>query len=132
MDFLVFYPKGKNIFIEIIPDKLVDWQPKTDEDINVKLKELFPLISQLKDYSLQNKVDQIIVIDCDKAIQFDRLNYVLICKLISKLHEKHPDDENVLKRIEVRHCNSAITGIYNASKSLLPKKITDIFYLYNN
>lgn len=132
MDFLVFYPKGKNIFIEIIPDKLVDWQPKTDEDINVKVKELFPLISQLKDYSLQNRVDQIIVIDCDKAIQFDRLNYVLICKLISKLHEKHPDDENVLKRIEVRHCNSAITGIYNASKSLLPKKITDIFYLYNN
>lgn len=132
MDFLVFYPKGKNIFIEIIPDKLVDWQPKTDEDINVKLKELFPLISQLKDYSLHNRVDQIIVIDCDKAIQFDRLNYVLICKLISKLHEKHPDDENILKRIEVRHCNSAITGIYNASKSLLPKKITDIFYLYNN
>lgn len=132
MDFLVFYPKGKNIFIEIVPDKLIDWQPKTEDEIENKVKELFPLISQLKDYSLQNKVDQIMIIDCDKAIQFDRLNYVLICKLISKLHEKHPDDENVLKRIEVRHCNSAITGIYNASKSLLPKKITDIFYLYNN
>lgn len=132
MDFLVFYPKGKNIFVEIIPDKLVEWQPKTEDDIQPKLEDLFPLISQLKDYSVQNKLDHIIIIDCDKAIQFDRLNYVLLCKFISKMTEKHPDKENVLKRIEVRHCNSAITGIYNASKNLLPKKITDIFYLYNN
>lgn len=132
MDFLVFYPKGKNIFIEIVPDKLLDWQPKTEDEIETKIEELFPVISQLKDYSFQNKIDQIIILDCDKAVQFDRLNYVLLCKMISRLHDKHPDKENVLKRIEVRHCNSAITGIYNASKSLLPKKITDIFYLYTN
>ncbi len=132
MDFLVFYPKGKNIFIELIPDKLIFWQPKTEDEIDTKVKELFPLISQLKEYSLKNKVNQIIVIDCDKAVQFDKLNYVLICKLVSRIHEKHPDDENILNRIEMRHCNSAVTGIYNASKSLLPKRITDIFYLYNN
>lgn len=131
MDFLVFYPKGKNIFVEVIPDKLVQWQPKTEEEIQTKIEELSPLISQLKDYSLKNKVKQIMILDCDKAVQFDRLNYVLLCKMITKLTEKHPDDENVLSRIEVRHCNSAITGIYNASKSLLPKKITDIFYLYS-
>ena len=62
MDFLVFYPKGKNIFIELIPDKLVNWQPKTENDIDTKVKELFPLISQLKDYSLKNKVNQIIIL----------------------------------------------------------------------
>lgn len=132
MDFLVFYPKGKNIFIELIPDKLVGWQPKTEDEIDTKVKEVEPLILQLKNYCLNNKVNQIIIIDCDKAVQFDKLNYVLVCKLVSKIQEKHPDDENILTRIEMRHCNSAVTGIYNASKSLLPKRITDIFYLYNN
>lgn len=132
MDFLVFYPKGKNIFIEIVPDKIITWQPNTEAEVYEKIKELSPLIDQVKEYSEENSVTQIMILDCDKAIQFDRLNYVLLCKLVSELTKKHPDKNNLLKRIEVRHCNAAITGIYNASKPLLPKKITDIFHLYNN
>lgn len=132
MDFLVFYPKGKNMFIEIVPDKLVSWQPNTESEIQEKIKQVSPLIDQMKEYCDENGTNQIIIIDCDKAIQFDRLNYVLLCKFVSELTKKHPDKDNILKRIEVRHCNSAITGIYNASKTLLPKKITDIFHLYTN
>lgn len=132
MDFLVFYPKGKNMYIEIIPDKLVNWQPKTEDEIDKKIDEVSPVIEKVRDHCDTNHLSQNIIIDCDKAIYFDKLNYVLICKLVRELTNKYPDKTNNLKKIEVRHCNSAISGIYTASKPLLPKKITEIFHLYNN
>jgi hypothetical protein len=132
MDFLTFYPKGKNMFIELIPDKLIAWQPKTENEIDEKIRDVSPLIDKMKDYCDKHSVTLIMIIDCDKAIYFDKLNYVLACKLVSRLTQKHPDNNNLLRRIEIRHCNSAVSGIYNASKPLLPKRITDIFHIYNN
>jgi hypothetical protein len=131
MDFLTFYPKGKNIFIEFIPDKYINWQPNTENDISTKIREVVPRINELRDYCRTRGISQVIIIDCDKAIQFDRLNYVLACKMITLLTREYPDPDNTLKRVEVRHCNQAITAIYNSSKILLPKKVVDIFHLYS-
>lgn len=131
MDFLTFYPKGRKMFIEFIPDKYIAWQPMTEDDISKKIKEIVPMILELRSYCSQNKISQIIVIDCDKALEFDRLNYVLACKMVNILNEKYPDHEEILKRVEVRHCHPAIASIFNSSKILLPRKVTDIFHLYN-
>ncbi len=131
MDFLIFYPKGKNLFIEFLPDKYIKWQPCTENEIAEKIKEVVPLIQELRGYCQLHNTSQIFIIDCDKALEFDRLNYVLACKMVSILNEEYPDPENTLKRIEVRHCHPAITAIFNSSKVLLPKKISDIFHLYS-
>ena len=131
MDFLTFYPKGKNMFIEFIPDKYISWQPNTEEEIPKKVKEIVPIIEQLRNFCIDKQVNQIIIIDCDKAVNFDRLNYILACKMIEILTRDYPDPDEILKRIEVRHCNSAITAIYNSSKILLPKKVSNIFHLYS-
>jgi hypothetical protein len=131
MEFLTFYPKGKNIFIEFIPDKYISWQPTTENEIDMKVKELVPTITELREYCKQRDISQVIIIDCDKAIQFDRLNYVLACKMVTLLTREYPDPSNTLKRVEVRHCNQAMTAIYNSSKILLPKKVVDIFHLYS-
>jgi len=131
MDFLTFYPKGKNLFIEFIPDKYVSWQPSTEEQITDKIEAVAPLISELREYCRTRGITQVIIIDCDKAIQFDKFNYVLACKMVTLLTRKYPDPNDTLKRIEVRHCNQAITGIYNSCKVLLPKKLSDIFHLYS-
>lgn len=131
MDFLTFYPKGKNLFIEFIPDKYITWQPNTEDEIQKKLTDIVPVINELRDYCRTRGINQVIVIDCDKAINFDRLNYVLMCKTITILTRDYPDPDNILKRVEVRHCNQAITAIYNSSKVLLPKKVSDIFHLYS-
>jgi hypothetical protein len=130
MDFLSFYPKGKNLFVEIVPDKYIQWQPNTEEEIPKKITELTPLINQLRSYCLQKSIKQIVLIDCDKAVQFDKLNYVLTCKLVSKLVEIFPDPKDTLSRVEMHHCNSAIVGIYSAAKGLLPRTISDIYHLY--
>jgi hypothetical protein len=131
MDFLTFYPKGKNLFIEFIPDKYINWQPNTENDIKSKIEDIVPIINELRDYCRTRGISQVIVIDCDKAIQFDRLNYVLACKMVTVLTRDYPDPSEVLKRVEVKHCNQAITTIYNSSKILLPKKVVDIFHLYS-
>lgn len=131
MDFLTFYPKGKNLFIEFVPDKYIHWQPSTEDDTLDKVKEIAPVIDELRNYCKSRGIYQIIVIDCDKAIHFDRLNYVLACKMITVLTRDYPDPDDILKRVEVRHCNQAITAIYNSCKILLPKKVADIFHLYN-
>lgn len=131
MDFLTFYPKGKNLFIEFIPDKYVTWQPNTESDVQSKIEKVAPVIHELREYCRARCVSQIIIIDCDKAIHFDRLNYVLACKMVTALTRDYPDPSNVLKRVEVRHCNKAITAIYNSSKILLPKNVVDIFHLYS-
>lgn len=132
MDFLSFYPKGKHMYVEIVPDKLVHWQPTTEDEIQDKVKEVSPIIEQLRNYCESRGIYQTMIIDCDKAINFDKLNYILVCKLVTELNRLYPDPKNTLRRIELRHCNSAVSGIYSASKPLLPKKITEIFHVYTN
>jgi hypothetical protein len=132
MDFLTFYPKGKHMYIEMVPDKIIQWQPKNEDELKDKLKEASPVVERLRGYCEKRGIDQTVIIDCDKAIYFDRLNYILVCKFVNELTKMHPDPNNTLKRIELRHCNSAVAGIYNASKPLLPKKITEIFHVYTN
>lgn len=131
MEFLTFYPKGKNLFIEFIPDKYISWQPNTEDDIQKKVVEIVPVIEELRRFCREKNVSQIIIIDCDKAVNFDKLNYVLTCKMIEIITRNYPDPDDILKKIEVRHCNSAITAIYNSSKVLLPKNVSNIFHLYN-
>lgn len=131
MDFLIFYPKGRNLFIEFIPDKYLEWQPRTENEIHEKIKQLVPLIKELRDYCYVHTISQVFIIDCDKALEFDRLNYVLACKMISILNDEYPDPNDTLKRIEVKHCHPAITAIFNSSKVLLPRKVADIFHLYS-
>lgn len=130
-DFLVFYPKGKNLFIEFVPDKYLDWQPVIETDIPSKVSEVGKIITELKEYCKTNGISQVIVIDCDKAVQFDRINYVLACKLVTAIHERFPDHEGILKRIEVRHCHPAIKTIVNSCKPLVPKRVSSIFQVYS-
>lgn len=130
-DFLVFYPKGKNLFIEFVPDKYLDWQPVIETDIPNKVSEVGKVITELKEYCETNKINQVIVIDCDKAVQFDRINYVLACKLVTAIQERFPDTKGILTRIEIRHCHPAIKTIINSCKALIPKRVSSIFQVYS-
>ncbi len=129
MDFLTFYPKGRNVIIEFVPDKYINWQPQTESDIPEKLEQVGKVIEQLKSYCLQNNISQMIVLDCDKAIHFEKINYVLMCKFITRIHEKHPDHDDILRRIEIQHCHPAIKAIMDASRPLLPKRVVNILHI---
>lgn len=132
MDFLKFYPKGKNLIIEIIPDKYVGWQPITEDEIQSKIDELSPTVSELLVYCKSNNMNEIILLDFDKAIHFDKINYILLCKIIKILTDKFfDDDEKILKKVELRHCNETIVKIYSTVKGALPNSIVKILEVYS-
>lgn len=130
-DFLKVYPKGRVMVIEIIVDKYINWQPKTDEEVQVKSVELAKIVEEMREYCRSRGITQTIVFDCDKALEFDRLNYVLACKLVSVLTRDYDDPDHTLKRIEIHRCHPAIITIYNSAKVLLPKCIANIFHAYS-
>ncbi len=130
MDFLKFYPKGKNLIIEIIPDNYISWQPVKEADIEQKSSELIPIIEQLISYCKTHRMQEIIIIDFDKAIHYDKINYVLLAKLVHNLTVLFPED-GILKSIELRHCSEAVTTIYKSIKRALPSSITNILNVYS-
>jgi hypothetical protein len=124
MDFLTLYPLGRNLFIEILCDKYVTWQPQTAEQLDARLDDITKIISELKQYCAERDMFQVAIINFNKAIQFDKINYVLAAKMCSRLIERFPD--TLLKRVEFQHANPIIHTIYESVQFLLPKKLTRI------
>ncbi len=130
MDFLKFFPRGRKLIIEFIPDAYIHWQPVKNDDIEGKASELYRVIKGVNSYCESHDMDQIIIIDCDKTIQYNKINYVLLCKLVNKMCSYF--SKTRLVKIEIRHCNPIIEKFCNASKSLLVKSIADILTVYSN
>lgn len=132
-DFLKFYPvikNGKKLVIEFIIDKFIFWQPMTTKQVDEKIREIFPVFCQLNTYCDDRDLDVVCVVDCDKALNYQRLNYVLLCEFISKLCEIFENTR--LSRIEIKHCHTAILLLYNSSLPLIPESIRGIFNIYSN
>lgn len=58
--------------IEVFPDEYIKWQPLVREDIPKK-------IETLKKLPLRKKF--VVVIECDRALFFDRINFVLLSEM---------------------------------------------------
>lgn len=129
MDFLVLYPRGKNLFIEIVCDSYITYQPRTETELDDKVSEIVPVIQELKEYCIKNSLNQIVIINFEKAIYFEKINFILTAKLVKKLSETFPD--TLLKRIEFHHVSPVIKTIYDTVKGILPKNIKDVIIITN-
>lgn len=129
MDFLVLYPRGKNLFIEIVCDSYIKYQPRTETELDDKVSEIVPVIQELKEYCIKNSLNQIVIINFEKAIYFEKINFILTAKLVKKLSETFPD--TLLKRIEFHHVSPVIKTIYDNVKGILPKNIKDVIIITN-
>jgi len=127
MDFLVLYPRGKNLFIEIVCDSYIKYQPRTESELDQKATELIPVIQELREYCIKNSLVQIVIINFEKAIYFEKINFILTAKLVKKLSETFPDTP--LKRIEFHHVSPVIKTIYDTVKGILPKNIKDVIII---
>lgn len=77
MKFIKLYHLNNSTVIEVLPDNYVEWQPKTFDQIDEKLAE-FSVVAQ----RIQKKC--VVVIDCDKTVHFDRINFVLLNELLQR------------------------------------------------
>lgn len=123
MEFILLYPRGKMLFIEIVCDKYIHWQPKTDEELTVKVNELVPIVEELKEYCMTRGLNQTVIVNFEKAIHFEKVNFLLAAKMVSKLSEIFPD--TLLKKIEFHHVSPVLKTIYDTVKGVLPKSIKD-------
>jgi hypothetical protein len=125
MDFVLLYPRGKTLFIEIVCDKYIAWQPLTENAIDTKVKEVVPIIVELKEYCETRGLRQTVVINFEKAIHFEKINFLLTAKLVRAVSDVFPE-HTVLHTIEFHHVSQALKTIYDTVKRILPKKIKDV------
>jgi hypothetical protein len=125
MDFVLLYPRGKTLFIEIVCDKYIAWQPLTEHDIDTKVKEVLPIIIELKEYCETRGLSQNVIINFEKAIHFEKINFLLTAKLVRAISVVFPE-HTLLKKIEFHHVSQTLKTIYDTVKCILPKKIKDV------
>lgn len=110
MKFIHLYHVEQTSVIEIFPDEYIKWQPTTDSDIDEKISHFTKVSNRLRQKCL-------VVIDCDKAIYFDRVNYILLEKLISHV--------SINIAVIFKNCNDGLKRIINSLK--IPKNIIVYF-----
>lgn len=110
MKFMKLYHVNETSLLEIFPDEYIKWQPITETEISEKII-IFSKVSE----RLRKKC--LVVIDCDKAIYFDKVNYVLLEKMISSI--------DFPLSVIMKNCNDSLKRIINSLK--IPKNINVYF-----
>lgn len=100
----------KTSVVELFPDEYIQWQPKNTIEIEDKILQFSDVTKRIRHVCL-------VVVDCDKAIHYDKLNYVLLEELISHI------DKNIA--VIMKNCNSQLKNIVNSMR--IPKNIKVYF-----
>jgi hypothetical protein len=101
-----YHPSKK--ILEIVPDKYIEWQPRTDNELIQKYKSV---VKVFKDIPVH-----IILINFEKAIQFSKINFVMAIKF-ANMFENPP-------RIEFHKMNEMTATLYIKMYPLLNEDIS--------
>lgn len=110
MKFIRLYHVDKTSVVEIFPDEYLHWQPKNIHEIDDKLSQFLHVTNRIRNACL-------VIIDCDKAIQYDKLNYVLLEEMISHI------DKSIA--VIMKNCNTQLKNLVNSLR--IPKNIKVYF-----
>lgn len=105
-----FYHMGNSTVVEVFPDEYIKWQPVTEDDIPSKI-QMFENVSR----RIQKKI--LVIVDCDKMVHFDKVNYILLKKMVSGI------DFPLI--VIMKNCNNKIKTLIENLK--LQKNITVYF-----
>jgi len=123
-DLLVFYPKGRHLYIEFLGAKYIERQPKTpDETANFAI-EIRPIIQQLDEYVLKHGLKEIVELNL-KGVPISKLNSETALHLMHLITEIRPD-KGILEKIRITNTNPVFAMIYRGIKGRLPKRVRDI------
>lgn len=98
MKFIRLYHLGNSTVVEVFPDMYINWQPVSENQVKEKMEE-FQIISK----RIQKQC--VVLIDCDKMIYFDKINFVLLKNMISKI--------NFQLKVIIKNCNEKIKNLIN-------------------
>lgn len=128
-DLLVFYPKGKYLYIEFLGGRYIEKQPKTPEEVSQFAFEIKPIIEQLDEYVIQHNLKEIIELNL-KGVPISKLNSEMAVHLMQLITEIRPD-KGILEKIQITNSNPIFNMVYRSIKSRLPARIKDIVCFAN-
>ena len=130
MDLLVFYPRGKYLYIEFLGGKYIENQPKDAvEAANFTLK-IKPVIEQLDAYVEKHGLKEIVELNL-KGVPISKLNSDTAIHLMNLVTEIRPD-KGLLEKIKITNSNPIFNMVYRGVKSRLPDRIKNIIEFEND
>lgn len=128
--FSSFHIKGRRIIIELFMDKFIDFQPRTEQEVEEKITILVPQIQNINNLCGRRDLIQTIVIDLNNGLMYEKFNFMLVGKLLRRLLEIYPDNPH-LKEIEIRNCHPMAKTIWDMSKILIPKELVSMIKVFS-
>jgi hypothetical protein len=130
MDLLVFYPRGKYLYIEFLGGKYIENQPKDAiEAANFTLK-IKPVISQLDAYVEKHGLKEIVELNL-KGVPISKLNSDTAIHLMNLVCDIRPD-KGLLEKIKITNSNPIFNMVYRTVKSRLPDHIKELVEFDND
>jgi len=129
-DLLVFYPRGKHLYIEFLGGKYIENQPKDAiEAANFTLK-IRPVIEQLDAYVEKHGLKEIVELNL-RGVPISKLNSETAVHLMKLVTEIRPD-KGLLEKIKITNSNPIFNMAYKSVRGRLPDRIRDIVEFENN
>jgi hypothetical protein len=130
MDLLVFYPRGKYLYIEFLGGKYIENQPKDAiEAANFTLR-IKPVIEQLDAYVEKHGLKEIVELNL-KGVPISKLNSDTAIHLMKLVSDIRPD-KGLLEKIKITNSNPIFNMVYRTIKSRLPDRVKDIVEFDND
>lgn len=129
-DLLVFYPRGKYLYIEFLGGKYIEKQPKSPVEAEEFANKIKPIVAQLDAYVEKHGLKEIVELNL-KGVPIAKLNSETALHLMNLVCEIRPD-KGILEKIKVTNVNPIFIMIYNGIKSRLPDRVKGIIEVESN
>jgi hypothetical protein len=123
-DLLVFYPRGKHLYIEFLGAKYIDRQPRTPDEVARFAELIRPVIEQLDAYVEKHGLTEIMELNL-KGVPISKLNSETAVHLLNLVSDLRPD-KGLLEKIRITNANPIFNMIYKGVRTSLPERVKDL------
>ena len=129
-DLLVFYPKGKYLYIEFLGAKYIETQPKNAMEASAFTLKIKPIVAQLDAYVEKHGLTEIMELNL-KGVPISKLNSDMALHLLNLISEIRPD-KGLLEKIIITNTNPVFNMIYRGIRTKLPDRVKNIVEVESN
>jgi hypothetical protein len=123
-DLLVFYPRGKHLYIEFLGARYIDRQPRTPDEVARFAELIRPVIEQLDAYVEKHGLTEIMELNL-KGVPISKLNSETAVHLLNLVSDLRPD-KGLLEKIRITNANPVFNMIYKGVRTKLPERVKDL------
>lgn len=129
-DLLVFYPKGKYLYIEFLGAKYIETQPKNAMEASAFTLKIKPVIDQLDAYVEKHGLKEIVELNL-KGVPISKLNSETTLHLLKLVSDIRPE-KGLLEKIKITNSNPIFNMVYKGVRGRLSERITSIVEFEND